>query len=710
MATDSGYVNQKKREDRGSEFVTLSPSGTNKNKYALDMALKGTVFSADSDLTEAGTTDINIVATAHLALPGDLIRFTTGVAIGQEQYVFSSSANSFLLFDNLTVTPGIGDGFDVLKPVTLTLGADGSFSGPVKFIRDGIIEDVTEDTGTPANNLPLPVKLVSVTGDINITANDLNVQTSHDAVNFDSMRIGDGTNLMAVNASLEAQVADTTARTSLAAILVDTTAIDTTLDVALSTRASEVTVAAILADTAAIDIATASIDASIDVALSTRASEVTAAAILADTAAIDTATASIDASIDVALSTRASEVTAAAILADTAAIDTATASIDASIDVSLSTRASEVTAAAILADTAAIDISTASLDTKLPSQGAALIAASTPVNIASDQVVAVSATALPLPTGAATEATLLLVEADTTAILLKLESSLSSTSPSVMAQQPLANTNDTALAASGPASWRSQSFFPSISGPVISAEFKLGRDLNLSGDMGIEIRTDDGTGKPSAIILDSIVIDVTTLPLIAAFPLAEFQVYDFNSTANLDVGTEYHFVLSNISLVNGGVPGNLLNIEYSSISAYVGTFRVSVDSGVTWGADIPTVDFAFKVNTSKSLFDVIGPWSVFNSTYVDASATSIPGNATDPLELVASTAADIVKLQFADTTGLFLEIMTGPATTETNLLIIGPGSDQTVEVILPLGTRISVRNLESASAIIVGSLAVNYIG
>ena len=49
---------------------------------------------------------------------------------------------------------------------------------------------------------------------------------------------------------------------------------------------------------------------------------------------------------------------------------------------------------------------TTSLDSKMPAQGAAVTAASTPVNIASDQTVPVSAASLPLPSGAATEATL----------------------------------------------------------------------------------------------------------------------------------------------------------------------------------------------------------------------------------------------------------------------------------------------------------------
>ena len=47
---------------------------------------------------------------------------------------------------------------------------------------------------------------------------------------------------------------------------------------------------------------------------------------------------------------------------------------------------------------------TTSLDAKVPSQGAATTANSTPVNIASDQTVPISATSLPLPSGAATSA------------------------------------------------------------------------------------------------------------------------------------------------------------------------------------------------------------------------------------------------------------------------------------------------------------------
>lgn len=69
----------------------------------------------------------------------------------------------------------------------------------IRFVQDGSVVDVLEDTVTPANNIPLPVKITSSTGDINITAGDLNVQLSHTGVNFDSTRIGDGTFTLDVN-------------------------------------------------------------------------------------------------------------------------------------------------------------------------------------------------------------------------------------------------------------------------------------------------------------------------------------------------------------------------------------------------------------------------------------------------------------------------------------------------------------------------------
>lgn len=94
----------------------------------------------------------------------------------------------------------------------------GSSSGAVQFIKDSVLTQVLEDTITPANNLPLPVKLTSTTGPINITAGDLNVQLSDVGPNADVTKIGDGTNRLEMTASSEAKVNDASANTELAAI------------------------------------------------------------------------------------------------------------------------------------------------------------------------------------------------------------------------------------------------------------------------------------------------------------------------------------------------------------------------------------------------------------------------------------------------------------------------------------------------------------
>lgn len=87
----------------------------------------------------------------------------------------------------------------ILVSISDTLTADGVLS-LTNFVKDGVITVVNEDTGTPANNEPLPVKIASASGEVTITAGDLHVQLSHTGANPDSTRIGDGTNELSINA------------------------------------------------------------------------------------------------------------------------------------------------------------------------------------------------------------------------------------------------------------------------------------------------------------------------------------------------------------------------------------------------------------------------------------------------------------------------------------------------------------------------------
>jgi hypothetical protein len=96
--------------------------------------------------------------------------------------------------------------------------------------KDGESIPVNKDSVTAANTVAIPVEIVAVDGaEINITAGDINVQTSHTGVNFDSQRIGNGTNLLDVNASGEALVNDALSHTKLDAVIAKDFATEVTL-------------------------------------------------------------------------------------------------------------------------------------------------------------------------------------------------------------------------------------------------------------------------------------------------------------------------------------------------------------------------------------------------------------------------------------------------------------------------------------------------
>ena len=208
-----------------AKHSTVVPKGN--NRRGLDVVGGGFADVTVLAVVEAGSDDNLIVITGHTVKAGDLIRIQTS-ANGIEEYeMFVEEvvdANSFKLAGATSALFAAGDTIDILRFVSPKLSLDGStlattISPPIQFVLDGVDTTVTEDTVTPSNNAALPVKLTNITGDINITANDLNVQTSHIGANADSVRVGDGTNLMGVNASLEALVNDADANTALTAIL-----------------------------------------------------------------------------------------------------------------------------------------------------------------------------------------------------------------------------------------------------------------------------------------------------------------------------------------------------------------------------------------------------------------------------------------------------------------------------------------------------------
>lgn len=217
--------NTNEQDLRDRQWVTGSRLGS--KKFALDTKPQGVyMVGASGRIAEAGSTNNIIKLTGHDAKVGDEIVLLTSANNIIER---GGTVKEVVDADNIkldiifSAAVAAGDTFDIMRSVTPRYSETGETlatvsSAPIEFVLDGVDTQVVEDTVTPANNTPLPVKITSVTGDINITAGDLNVHTSHAGANYDSQRIGDGTNLMAVNASLEAQVRDDDANTTLAAM------------------------------------------------------------------------------------------------------------------------------------------------------------------------------------------------------------------------------------------------------------------------------------------------------------------------------------------------------------------------------------------------------------------------------------------------------------------------------------------------------------
>lgn len=184
--------------------------------------------------------------------------------------------------------------------------------------------------------------------------------------------------------------------------------------------------------------------------------------------------------------------------------------------------------------------------------------------------------------------------------LIIYRSSETTTPPLITAEQLDVNSQAAILVTTANGAHRSQEFIATKSGLLSKIRLKQGESIpnNITGTYSIDIRTDDGGGKPTLVILDSITLNVDDLPDLTTMPLVSFQEYTFNNTANIVEGVSYHIVWSNVTLT--GAPGGIIDIEYTTSATYAGSFRTSTDDGVNWGADIPAVDVQFEVEVQTT--------------------------------------------------------------------------------------------------------------
>lgn len=183
---------------------------------------------------------------AHNAKKYDVMRMMDGVLEGWEFEILKVTDATHVIVHNIgdvegvEQLPEVGDAVKTLRWTTALSDQSGALQvsqGPLQFIKGGLTVEVIQDEALPANNQPLPAGLyfykdgvvVPVTDDadpnnvaaipvmikavdgtnITINAGDINVQTSSEGVNFDSMRIGDGSGVfLMITADGEAKVWD----------------------------------------------------------------------------------------------------------------------------------------------------------------------------------------------------------------------------------------------------------------------------------------------------------------------------------------------------------------------------------------------------------------------------------------------------------------------------------------------------------------------
>ena len=151
-----------------SQFITVHEN--NSKQVLADVQSHGVFRTAGVASTIASVDSVYpkqiIHSTAHGAVKGDFVRFELGSAneYVQAMVIYVPDANTIILGSLLPSDILITDTFFILRSVMPTYSADGGLvttPGPLKFVKDATTVTVTEDTTTPANDIPLPVKIMA---------------------------------------------------------------------------------------------------------------------------------------------------------------------------------------------------------------------------------------------------------------------------------------------------------------------------------------------------------------------------------------------------------------------------------------------------------------------------------------------------------------------------------------------------------------------
>jgi hypothetical protein len=301
----------------------------------------------------------------------------------------------------------------------------------------------------------------------------------------------------------------------------------------------------------------------------------------------------------------------------------------------------------------------------------------------------------------ATQTTLAVVAGDTTSIDSKIPANLTVTSTRLLVD------------GSGVTQPVSAASLPLPTGAATSA-------LQTSSEAILTTIDADTSIIAGAVSGTEMQVDVLTMPSVTV-TATDLDIRDLTSVSDsvsaVQSGTwNITNVSGTISLPTGAATSALQTTGNSSLSTIAGAVsgtEMQVDvltSALPTGASTSALQTSSEailtdIESNTNPVDVV---DLLDSTLVDTSSTNIPASSGGFLEVVASSAAAVKKVQIVEDIGEFYGIYTGAAASEV-LVAVAPLGGGFVDVAIPASTRISLRALEN-SAITSGLLSMNLIG
>lgn len=359
---------------------------------------------------------------------------------------------------------------------------------------------------------------------------------------------------------------------------------------------------------------------------------------------------------------------------------------------------------------------TTAINGKTPALGQALEAASVPVVIASDQIVPVSATALPLPTGAATSAnqtnasqktqivdgsgnviasTSNALNVDvtnfpaTTTVVQPTAANLNATiapltNSSVVKAQLQDNAGNALSSTTGALNVNVQNTIP-ISGTVAVTQSTTPWVDNISQFGGSNVVT--GTGVSGAGIPRVTVASDSSITANAGTNL---------NTSALALDTSVNGILVTQGSTTSGEKGPLIQGAVTTAAPTYSNAQTSPLSLTTAGA--------LRVDGSGSTPAASSGRALANAPTVTTYGTPITSAAYTTIIASTTSATNLVEL--FDSSGVALFFAVGAAAAEVNQFVIYPGGNGQVPLKIPAGSRISYKAVSTSAT---GASAFNVL-